>query len=400
MTRLTPPMLAFALTLVACQAAPTPPAPGSVPAALQAVRQIKVGAAPHGITAAGGFVYNADTGAAQVSVIDTATQAVATTLPFEGGKPGYLKAFHDGRHVLAADTGKGMLRVLAVGPGHPTLQAVPVGKGIDKFVIAGDDRTVHVSLTDEAQVVELQFGADRAAAPTRKTYAVGDVAGAQFKHRALAAGAGWLVAPNSAQNDTSLINLKTGAAERVGGGNNPGPVGLGTVGEAATAAIVGFKASNSIGLYELPGLRLHRLDEVGLTPSDVAVAPGLGRAYVTMSGSNDVAVVDYVGKRLVGRVPVGQRPVHLYLAPPLGRAGLAHAAYGLQDGPAGTAAPEVWVGNDDGGSVTVFDGQTLRVKATIATGAGHHKMAFSGGFAYVSNLTDATVSVIDRTALP
>ncbi|MEB3327784.1 MAG: hypothetical protein VKQ33_00980 [Candidatus Sericytochromatia bacterium] len=407
--------------LGACQASPAvqPMASQGGGLQLKATAQLPVGQGPHGIAAAQGFVYNADTGAGQISVIDTRTQAVVTTLPLPDGTPGYLKAFHDGRHVLGADTKRGELWVIDPAQGHRVVQRIPAGTGVDKLVIDTDDRRVWVSLTGEPRILELTFAADRSQAPTRRSYEVGGVAGDQFKHRALAVEAGWLVAPNSADNDVSLINLATAAAQRVAGGNTPGPVGLGVAGEVAVAAIVGFKASNAITLFELPGGTPHRLDDVGLTPADVGVDPTLGRAYVTMSGSNEVAVVDYVGKRLVGRVPVGKRPVHLYMAPALpagspapgavasagpaaagGHAnGDGHAHYQLTDHPMPTLTHEWWVGNDDGGSVTVFDGETLRVKATIATGAGHHKLAFSGTFAYVSNLTDSTVSVVDRATI-
>ncbi|MEB3195987.1 MAG: hypothetical protein VKP62_02180 [Candidatus Sericytochromatia bacterium] len=395
------------LALLACQA-PAPQAPSTPQAApisaglsLSALKQIPVGKSPHGIGAGHGFIYNSDTGAAQLSIIDTKTQAVVKTLPFGAGNPGYVKPFHDGHHFLVADTKQGQLRVIDPAKDHQTLQTIAVGAGMDRLVISDDDRDVYISLTGEPKVVRLRFSADRAAAPQREEFAVGGVAGEQFKHRAIAVEAGWLVAPNSADNDVSLIDLASKAAQRVGGGNNPGPVAIGTQAGKAVAAVVGFKASNAIGLYDLPAGKLTRLDEVGQTPSDVGVDASLGRAYVTMSGSNEVAVIDYVAKRLVGRVPVGKRPVHIYLAPALQAAaeddGHAHAHYRLQA--AGAASHEWWVGNDDGGSVTVFDGESLRVKATIATGAGHHKMAFWGNFAYVSNLTDNTVSVVDRTAI-
>jgi len=35
----------------------------------------------------------------------------------------------------------------------------------------------------------------------------------------------------------------------------------------------------------------------------------------------------------------------------------------------------------------------------ITVGNGHHKMAFTATKAYVSNITDNTVSVIDRSAI-
>jgi YVTN family beta-propeller protein len=113
-----------------------------------------------------------------------------------------------------------------------------------------------------------------------------------------------------------------------------------------------------------------------------------GLAYVTMAGSNDVAVVDYIRNRLALRVPVGVRPVHIYMAPDL-----PPAKYQVLHG---LGTHEAWIGNDGGDSVSVIDGATLKVRATVAVGKGHHKMAFWGDKAYVSNLTDNTVSVIDR----
>ena len=77
---------------------------------------------------------------------------------------------------------------------------------------------------------------------------------------------------------------------------------------------------------------------------------------------------------------VGSRPVELRVWP---------AA-------ADAAARRVWVANDGGGSVSVLDATTLAVRGTVATGAGHHHLATWGGKAYVSNLTDGTVTVIDR----
>lgn len=398
---------ALALLLGACQTGPlagtqaeAPVSPAATGLTLSAIKQISVGKSPHGIAVAQGFVYNADTGAGQFSVIDTKTQSVVKTLPVVAGRPGYLKGFHDGRHMLGADTQKGQLLVFDPAQDHRVLQSVLVGQGIDRLVIAQDDRRVWVSLTGENRVVELTFEADRSKPPARRVYEVGGVAGEQFKHRALAVEAGWLVAPNSADNDVSLVNLATGVAQRVSGGNNPGPVGIGTTDGSPVAAIVGFKASNAVTLFELPGGRAHPLDDVGLTPSDMGVDARLGRAFVTMSGSNDVAVIDYVAQRLVGRVPVGKRPVHIYAAPALEAAQTGKKApYDLLHGTEAAGPREWWVGNDDGGSVTVFDGETLKVKATIATGAGHHKMAFWGRYAYVSNLTDNTVSVIDRDAI-
>lgn len=377
--------IATAAVLAACQGQPAAPAPGASAApTLQAIKQIPVGKGPHGMWAASGFVYNSDTGENRMSVIDPATDTVVATIPFPDGTPGYVKPFNDGKHVLVTDTKKGELVVIDPAQGHKIVQTIPVGSGPDKIRVAEDDKQVIVTLTNESKAVLLTFDADRTKAPARKDFAVGSVAGGEFKHRDAAFAGGWVVNPNSGENNVSLIEVGTGAVTTVSGGNNPAPVAIGMSGGKATVAIVGNAASNTISFFDLPGGAATTISDVGLSPSNSEVDSPLGRAFITMAGSNEVAVLDYVGKKLVGKVAVGKRPVHIYLAPPMPGTAVSH---------------EVFVGNDDGESVTVFDAETLRVKATVMTDKGHHKMAFVGTKAYISNIAANNVSVIDRTQL-
>jgi YVTN family beta-propeller protein len=369
---------------------------------LQASKQITVGASPHGMALAGGYVYNANQGAASISVIDPATDAVIKEVAVPNGSPGYTKAFHDGKHVLVIDSKQGNLLVLDPAKDHAIVQTIAVGKGPDKIAIDEDDKSVLVSLTDESKAILFTFDADRAKAPARQELAVGSVAPAQFKHRAIAFMHGWAVVPNSGENNTHLLNPGASTvasagtpAQTVTGGNTPGPVGIGTVSDQAVVALVGNVASNTITLFNLPTFEATTLSNVGLSPNDVIVDAQLKRAFVTMAGSNELTAIDYVGKAVVGRAPTGKRPVHIAMAPVMPQT----ARYSVQNDSRAQLSHEIWVGNDDGESVTVVDGETMRVKATVMTGKGHHIIAFAGTKAYVSNLTDNTVSVIDRTAI-
>lgn len=380
--------------LAACQTGgPTQSTPTGVAGAThQSLKTIPVGAAPHGMWAAAGFVYNSSVGAGKLVVIDTATDTIVKEIPFPDGKPGYVKAFHDGKHVLVTDTQKGQLLVIDPAQDHKVLQTIAVGSGPDKIAVDPDDnKTVFVSLTNEPKVVQLTFAEDRAQAPTRKDLAVGTVAGEGTKHRAIAYDHGRLVVPNSGENNVNLIDITTGKIDTVSDGNNPGPVGIGVSLGSAKTAIVGNAASNTITLYDLVQGGKTTLTDVGLTPTDMAVDEENGLAYVTMSGSNDVAIVDYLRGKLSIRVPVGNRPVHVYAAPDM-----PPAQYGVLHG---AGSHEMWVGNDSGDTVSVLDGVAGKVRATVAIGKGHHKMAFWGTKAYISNITDGTVSVIDRTTL-
>lgn len=373
--------------------APGVPAPGMSAAPstpqLAALKQIPVGKAPHGAGGAGGFIYNSDVGDARVSVIDAATDVVVTTIPFPGGAPGYVKAFHDEKAVMILDTKQNDLVVIDPAQQHKILQRVPIGIKPDKIRIDGD--RVLVSCAGEGKLVMLAFEADRAKAPGRTEFMIGTNGG---DHRDAAIAKGWLLAPNPGDNNVSVINLVSPTPQTLQAGNGPGPVGIGVSGETAVAAIVGNAASNSITVFELPGFTATTIEGVGLTPTDMQVDSELGRAYVTMAGSNELAVIDYRTKTLVGKVPTGARPVHIYMAPVMPAAAAMRA---LLDHPEAPVSHELWIGNDAGASVTIVDGQSLRVKATVSTGVGHHKMGFSGAKGYVSNITDNTVSVVDRT---
>jgi DNA-binding beta-propeller fold protein YncE len=102
--------------------------------------------------------------------------------------------------------------------------------------------------------------------------------------------------------------------------------------------------------------------------------------FVTMPRAGKVAVVDLESFKVVRNVEAGSRPVRIALQP---------------DG------KYLWVGNDGEAEVesgvTVIDAQAHAVAATIATGAGHHEIAFSADslFAFVTNRAAGTVSVID-----
>lgn len=389
-------LTAVVLGLAGCQAPTSETGVEALTPTSQAMKQIPVGQQPHGIAAAQGFVYCSDSGSAQISVIATESDTVVATVPVPEGEPGYLKSFHDGRHVLALDVRQGQLLVIDPAQGHKVVQIVEVGQRPDRIIVGDDDRTVFIPLAGENKLVRLAFETDRAKAPTRQETAVGLASG---DHRAAAVAGGWAVVPNAGENSTSLIELKTGEVKVVFDGNQPGPVGIGMAGGVAMTAVVGNVASHTISLFALPSGAKTTLSHVGLSPTEMVLDSRLRRAFVTMAGSNEITVVDYAGGTVVGRVAVGKRPVHPFLAPPLPVAGY-RVAHGTEDhGAVPAPVTEVWVGNDDGASVTVIDGETLRVKATVGTGEGHHKIAFWGSKAYVSNLEANNVSVIERSSI-
>ncbi len=387
-------MLLASLSLAACQApgqTPTTPNPSASASANPAVvATLKVGKSPHGMASAAGFVYNSNSAENTISVIDSKTDTVVKTLTLSEGKPNYVKAAHDNQHIFVLNTEAGKVHVFAPAQDHALVQTLDVGKGPDKIQISADDKKAWVSLTGEAAVAELDFSQGLNQPGTVKKITIGQGTPDGKGHRALALGQTSAVIPNPGDNDVSLVTLATGEQRRISAGNNPAVVAFGAWDNADRTLLIGNAASNSITLHHLETNISNTLQDVGQTPSDVAVVPGLTRAFFTISGSNQVSVIDYKAQRLVGKVDVGLRPVHIYLV---------SADFQTQHEGHEHAADELWVSNDGGDSVSVIDSQSLAVKYTLAVGKGHHKMAFAGSKAYISNITDGSISVVDRSRL-
>ena len=108
------------------------------------------------------------------------------------------------------------------------------------------------------------------------------------------------------------------------------------------------------------------------------------RLFVSMPQAGAVALIEIDGFKSGVDIAAGSEPTRLALQP---------------DG------RYLWVGNNAReaakSGVTVIDTETLKVAGFIATGRGHHEIAFSpdSRHAFVTNREDATLSVIDVRAL-
>ena len=108
------------------------------------------------------------------------------------------------------------------------------------------------------------------------------------------------------------------------------------------------------------------------------------KLFVSMPLSDKVALVDTETFKVAANVDAGEQPTRAVLQ--------ADERY-------------LWVGNNarkpEQSGVTVIDAVELKPLAFIATGKGHHEIAFSDGdrYAFVSNRDGGTVSVIDVLTL-
>jgi DNA-binding beta-propeller fold protein YncE len=119
-------------------------------------------------------------------------------------------------------------------------------------------------------------------------------------------------------------------------------------------------------------------------PADWAKSADQKRLWVSMPRADEVAVIDTDTFKILTTVAAGKEPTRVAVQP---------------DG------RYVWVGDDAGGAadsgVSVLDAQAMKRVAHVATGRGHHELAFSTDdrWAFVSNRDEGTVSVIDVAKL-
>jgi YVTN family beta-propeller protein len=113
---------------------------------------------------------------------------------------------------------------------------------------------------------------------------------------------------------------------------------------------------------------------------DWAAASAKRRLYVTLPRADALAVVDTEVFKVIDTIDAGKTPLRVALQP---------------DGRL------LWVGNNaqdaSVSGVTVVDTHTGKAAGFVATGAGHHELAFSADSrrAFVSNRASGTVTVID-----
>ncbi len=123
---------------------------------------------------------------------------------------------------------------------------------------------------------------------------------------------------------------------------------------------------------------------VGKGPAQVGFTPDGRFGFVSLSQENQLAVIDFASRQVIRKLVVGTVPIQLYATPD--SALVLVANQGTPKKP--------------GSTVSVIDLATMKVAATIKTGAGAHGVVIDreGRHAFVTNTFANTVSVIDIAA--
>src|SRR6476469_2284843 len=134
--------------------------------------------------------------------------------------------------------------------------------------------------------------------------------------------------------------------------------------------LVVFLSSLNYAVYSESNEWIKSSSNIPVGSKPNSIAFGLGNIYVTNSGSNTISVIDGKTNKVVATIPVGASP---------------HGVVAL-DSPVGGFST-IYVTNSGSNTISVIDGKTNKVVATIPVGASPHDIIGSMlGKLYVTNI--------------
>jgi YVTN family beta-propeller protein len=274
----------------------------------------------------GRYAYTANRDAQVVTMVDTATNQVAATIPIAAGPPRFLSFAPDGRtlyvsvfndkqttHVIdAVNTRSNTVVATIPQPARPYLPEV-----------SPDGHQLYVPDLDNASISVIDTATNTLA---------GQIAVAPNPHGTAFSADGELAfTANHESNLVSVIETRNLEVEKtIPVGNSPHSIEINP--HRPVAAVVNDD-SNSVSFIDTSGQQLTSTVRVGKNPQDVAWSPDGRFAYVVNQGSNTISVIDSENNQVTATVPTGAGPTSIAMLPNGRRA---------------------YVSNVDGGSLTVL----------------------------------------------
>jgi DNA-binding beta-propeller fold protein YncE len=393
--------LLAAATLTACPA-PNHSTPGGLTGVIQnlvATRTLATGKGPHGMAISGNVLVQANPAGGDIDLFDADKESLIKKLTLSDGltgaasaSPGFTKTTHDGNYTVTLDSGAKALRVLkpseARQVGFVSVEPYTTGSKL----VWESDTVAYVSLSGKAgraNLMKVDWSEGFEKAPRTENFEVSNPKLAEALAANVAVGGGFVGVPAPSNNSVSfapLSNLKDVTTLELG--NNPGPIDI-AIRDGKPYLVYGNRNSNTFVIYDLTAKKELATLAVGATPTDMVVRADGKFAYCTCRGAGTLGIVDLVNLKVAHEVKMGfgladkpSNPVHTFLA-----------------NTPGSDSVQAWIGGDGDDSVTVIDTLGNSQLALVRIGKGHHKMAFTATKAFVSNITDNTISVVDRASI-
>ena len=320
---------------------------------LIAVIRIALLAAAGSAFAATGKVYIADEGANTVSVMDAASFKKIGSIRVGQG-PHNVQVSPDGKWIWVTNNGD----PAKASETMPTEKMPKAEHGA--MAMAGAGAVWAIDAATSAVVAKVPVGKHPA-------------------HVVVASDGRTAYITNGGDNTVSVVDT---AAQRVIGVIPVGasPHGLRITADGKQVWIANLKGS-TVSVIDTASRKQVAQIAAGKGPAQVGFTPDGRFGFVSLSGENKVAVIDPVSRKVIRKIAVGTVPIQLH-ATPDNRLVLV-ANQGTPKKP--------------GTTVSVIDVASMKVAATIKTGAGAHGVVVDrdGRHAFVTNTYANTVSVID-----
>lgn len=318
---------------------------------LIAVIPIAVLAAAGSAYAAVGNVYVADEGANTVSVIDAASFRKIGSIPVGQG-PHNVQVSPDGKWVWVTNNGD-------PAKAAKTMPAEKMPKA-EHGAMVGAGAVWVIDADTDAVVAKVPVGMHPA-------------------HVVVASDGRTAYITNGGDNTVSVLDT---AAQRVIGvipvGASPHGIRISPDGKQVWVANL---KGGTVSVIDTESRKQVAQIAAGKGPAQVGFTPDGRFGFVSLSGENKVAVIDPVSRKVIRKIAVGTVPIQLHATPD--NRLLLVANQGTPKKP--------------GTTVSVIDVASMKVAATIKTGAGAHGVVISrdGRHAFVTNTYANSVSVID-----
>ncbi|MEU4804783.1 YncE family protein [Actinosynnema sp. NPDC023587] len=234
-----------------------------------------------------------------LTVIDTPTNTVDAAVPVGDGPAGVVVS-PSGGHVYVSNYRAGTVSVVDAATLTAT-ETIPVGPNADGVALTPDGSRLYVAHdvvgAGTVSVVDTATNAEIAEIPTGHTPTAVAVTPDGKK----------LLVVNKFSNNVAVVSVATNAVL----GTIPVsfiPHGI-AISPDGNRAFVTNSEGHSLSVLDIPALAAVTTIPVGNRPIGVALTPDGRKAYVTNFGSGTVSVVDTGSLAVVNTVPVGTNPV-------------------------------------------------------------------------------------------
>jgi YVTN family beta-propeller protein len=282
------------------------------------------------------YAYITNTEDNTVSVIDTATNTVASTVSVGLGSWG-VGVNPDGTKVYVANRGSGTVSVIDTATNKVTA-TLKVGNGANGVAVTSDGTKVYVTNINSNNSVSV---IDTATNKVTGTFKVGKGASGV----AVTPNGKKVYVVNSNSNSVSVIDtVRNKVTATLNVKNGASGVAVTPDGTKAYVTSSGF---NSVSVIDTDRNKVTATLKVGKGASGIAVAPDGTKVYVANRGDGTVSVIDTATNKVTSTVSVGNYP------------------FGVSVTSDGT---KVYVVNSGSNSVSVIDTATNKVTATVLVG--------------------------------